>query len=116
MAHIYNPSDNSITLHGKKLTATFATKEVRAFLQNQKETIDITETHDVEKVPSRFHGTVGKIKVKPEYFEGFDKRYKKLHTTIDELTKEFGWKDIYFAILKYQEEKVKSGYILKKSH
>lgn len=47
-----------------------------------------------------------------EYFDDMDPYYKEIHKSIDDLVKTKGWKNTYYAILRYQNEKVKSGYKL----
>lgn len=45
-----------------------------------------------------------------DYWDAFDFRHKQLHSQIDRIVREFGWKDFYFAAKEYNEKKEKSNY------
>lgn len=49
------------------------------------------------------------------YWVAYDEKSKELHSHIDELVANHGWKSVVFAILKYQSLKINSNYRLIKS-
>lgn len=47
------------------------------------------------------------------FWENFDERFKSLYSGLSELHDEYGAKDFYFAVLRMQKHKEKSGYHFK---
>jgi hypothetical protein len=46
------------------------------------------------------------------YFDALDDWFKEIHQSIHQQVKAKGWKNFYYAVLRYQSEQVQSGYKL----